>query len=134
ASARDITAQLHSEARIRLLSSVVNESPYPVIITDLVGHIEYANDAFTRVSGYRVDDVQGKDPGIIKSGKTPASTYKGVWQGLHQGRAWQGALVNRNQAGQEFVEKALIYPLRDEEGKVIKYIAHKEDITARREA
>ncbi|QQD25355.1 EAL domain-containing protein [Venatoribacter cucullus] len=134
ASARDITAQLHSEARIRLLSSVVDQSPYPVIITDLAGHIEYVNDAFTRVSGYSVEDVQGKDPGIIKSGKTPASTYKGMWQSLHQGRAWQGELVNRNKAGQEYVEKALIYPLRDEQGQVINYIAHKEDITARREA
>ena len=134
ASARDITAQLHSEARIRLLSSVVDQSPYPVIITDLVGHIEYVNAAFTRVSGYSSEDVQGKDPGIIKSGKTPATTYKAMWQSLHQGRAWQGELVNRNKAGKEYVEKALIYPLRDEQGQVINYIAHKEDITARREA
>ena len=134
ASARDITERRQQEAQIRRLSSVVDQNPSPILITDLEGHIEYVNAAFTRLSGYTGAEVLGRNPSLLKSGKTPPETYQTMWKRLLSGRSWQGELVNRNKQGELYIESALIYPLRDEHDRVVNFIAHKEDITARREA
>lgn len=134
ASARDITDRLVQEAEIRRLSSVVNQNPSPVVITDLEGRIEYVNAAFTTLSGYEAGEVLGRNPSMLQSGKTPPETYRSLWKRLRAGKAWQGELINRAKQGHEYIESALIYPLRNEHDEVVNYIAHKEDITARREA
>ena len=133
-SATDITERRQQEAQIRRLSQVVDQNPSPIIVTDLEGRIEYVNAAFSRLSGYDKAEVLGRNPSLLKSGLTPPQTYRSLWETLLGGRAWQGELVNRNKNGDLYTESALIYPLRDEQGEVVNYIAHKEDITARRAA
>ena len=116
------------------LSSAVSESPFPVIITDAEANIEYVNRAFCTLTGFNSDEVAGRNPSFLASGRTPASTYTEMWAQLARGEAWQGEFINSRKDGSEFVEAATIYALRDSDGTVLHYIAHKEDITARKEA
>lgn len=134
ASARDITLRKQQDASIHKLSSALEQNPYPVLITDAQGRIEYGNAAFTQSSGYSLSEVVGKDPSIFKSGKTPAATYVAMWSRLKQGEAWSGELVNRHKDGAEYTESVLIYPVRDEHGTVVNYLSHKEDITEKKAA
>lgn len=117
---------------IETLSSALAQSPNSVIITDLNANIEYVNPAFERTSGYQLQEVFGKNPKILASGKTPDTVYEEMWERLRQGLTWQGELLNCRKDGSEFYEQVLIYPLRDRQGQIINYISHKEDISAQK--
>ena len=129
---RDITAEKAAAAEIRKLSLAVEQSPAAIIITDLECRIEYVNDAFTRNTGYAREEVLGKNPRLLKSGKTAVSTYESMWQTLTRGETWKGEFVNRNRQGQEQIEAAIIVPLREQDGRVSRYVAIKEDITEKK--
>jgi diguanylate cyclase (GGDEF)-like protein/PAS domain S-box-containing protein len=119
---------------LRQLSTAVAQSPNPVIITDLKARIEFVNDAFTRSSGYQAGEVMGTNPRILQSGKTPEGTYHEMWAQLGRGQPWTGEFINRRKNGEEYFERALIYPVRDQAGDITHYLAHKEDITERKAA
>jgi len=124
----------HREAKLRQLSAAVEQANESIMITDLAGNIEYVNPAFCATTGYSSEEVIGKNPRILASGRTPASEYQALWQCLSEGKTWQGELYNKTKAGQEFREWATISPLRDESGNVTHYLASKLNITQRVEA
>jgi two-component system sensor histidine kinase/response regulator len=128
-----IVAREAAQAELRKLSLVVEQNPHPVVITDLEGHIEYVNDAFVRNSGYGRNEVIGRNPRLLKSGKTPDSTYSQLWQALTHGETWTGEFINRTRDGGEQIEAAIIAPLRDGSGTITHYVAIKENITARKQ-
>ena len=131
---RDITQRLHQEESMRKLSQAVSQSPHPVVITNLQAQIEFVNDAFIRSCEYSEAELLGKNPRMLQSGKTPAATYRAMWQQLKQGKPWQGELINRTKSGREYIESVLMYPVRNAEGEVAHYLAHKEDLTERKQA
>lgn len=120
------------QREISKLSAAVEQSPFPVVMTDLSGSIEYVNKAFMQLSGYDLSEVIGRNPRMFKSGQTSADTYQSMWERLQEGKTWQGELINRDKFGRIYTESALVYPLRNEQNKVIHYIAHKEDISQRK--
>lgn len=130
--ARDITEARQAAARIRQLSSAIEQSPSSVIITDVAGNIEYVNPAFTQVTGYRPEDAIGRNPRLLKSGHQTADHYAHMWDTLLAGRTWRGELLNRRSNGELFWELAVISPLLDNLREVTHYVAVKEDITARK--
>ncbi|MDP3030836.1 MAG: PAS domain S-box protein, partial [Rhodocyclaceae bacterium] len=121
-----------SAERLRKLALAVEQSPESIVITDLAGNIEYVNAAFIAVSGRTAEELLGQNPRILKSGKTPASTYEAMWDALTHGQAWHGEFINRRKDGSEYVEHALITPLRQPDGNISHYVAVKEDITERK--
>jgi diguanylate cyclase (GGDEF)-like protein/PAS domain S-box-containing protein len=129
---RDITQRLKNDEAMRKLSQAVSQNPLPIVITDLQARIEFVNDAFTRVTEYTPAQVLGKNPRMLRSGKTPTAVYRDMWAHLSQGKPWQGELINRTKSGREFTESVFIYPVRNAEGVVTNYLAHKEDITERK--
>ncbi len=119
---------------IHRLSEALEQSPYPVLITDEEVRIQYVNQSFTRYSGYTADDVVGKNPGMLKSGLTPKETYAKLWRQLLKGLPWQGEFINRRKDGSTYTERTAIYPIVGADGKVTNYVAHKEDITQQKKA
>ncbi|MCQ4348908.1 EAL domain-containing protein [Pseudomonas stutzeri] len=130
--ARDVTARVSDQATLRKLSQAVEQSPSTIVITDLDARIEYANQAFSRVTGYSLEEALGQNPKLLHSGKTPPSTYQDMWQQLTAGRAWRGEFVNRRKDGSEYTETVLISPVFDDAGQPTHYLAIKEDITQRK--
>ncbi|MCG2585061.1 PAS domain S-box protein [Massilia sp. TS11] len=128
----DITAQKAAEAQVRMLSMAVEQSPTSVHITDLAGSTVYVNEAFERATGYTRAEFMGQNPRRLKSGKTAREVYQAMWAALTSGRHWSGELTNRTKDGREWIEAALIVPLRDADGMVRHYVALKEDITERK--
>ncbi|WP_232352121.1 bifunctional diguanylate cyclase/phosphodiesterase [Inhella proteolytica] len=134
ASGRDVGERRAQDAAIRTLSTALTQSPYAVVVTDAQGAIEYANPAFEAMTGYSEAEVMGSNPRLLQSGRTPASTYREMWDRLHAGEPWRGEFINRRKDGSEYTEEALIYPVREPSGRVVNYLAHKEDVSAKRAA
>ncbi|MBA3034257.1 MAG: PAS domain S-box protein [Gammaproteobacteria bacterium] len=129
---RDQSAARAAELNLRKLSLAIEQSPESIVISDLDGNIEYINTAFEQVSGYAAEELLGQNPRILKSGKTPAATYVAMWDALTHGQSWQGEFINRKKDGSEYVEYAIITPLRQPDGTITHYVAVKEDIAEKK--
>lgn len=129
---RDVTARLQDEAKLRKLEHAVEQSPSTIMITDVELRLEYANQAFTRSTGYTLEEAFGMTPKLLHSGKTPKQVYESLWATLSQGEAWRGEFVNRRKDGTEYLEAVLISPVKDSAGVVVNYLAVKDDITQQR--
>jgi len=125
-------ANRQAQERLTLLAQAVTQSPHAVVITDLDANVEYVNPAYEVVTGYRSDEVTGKNSRLLHSGRTPQTTYQELWERLTHGETWQGEFINRRKDGSEFVEFANISPVRQPDGRISHYLAIKEDITERK--
>ncbi|MFZ2956661.1 MAG: PAS domain S-box protein [Candidatus Ozemobacteraceae bacterium] len=128
----NISERKRSEVQLRQLSTAVEQSPVTVMITDLVGTIEYVNPSFTRITGHTREDVLGKNPRFLKSGETSAEEYRKLWETITSGGEWRGEFHNRRRDGTLFWERAMISPIRGPSGVITHFIALKEDITAQK--
>lgn len=121
-----------SAASLRKLSMAVEQSPESIIITDVDAHIEYVNEAMLRQTGFSREELLGQNPRILQSGRTPRETYAVLWNTLRRGQIWKGEFLSRRKNGEEFIEFAIITPLRDADGRTTHYVAVKEDITEKK--
>lgn len=130
----DISKQKEAELKIKQLSLAVEQSPNSVVITDISGTIQYVNSAFTHTTGYTFDEAIGKNPAILKSGKTPEAVYKQMWETITSGKEWSGQFVNKKKNDELYEEHVVIAPIRNEDGEITNYIATKENITELKDA
>ncbi len=128
----DITERRRNEAALHTLSDAVEHSPDAVVITNADGVIEYVNPRFLETTGYALDEVIGKKPGFIGSGRTPRGTYDLLWRTISGGQVWNGEFLNRKKNGALFWEDVSISPILDQHGRVTHFVAVKEDITERK--
>jgi two-component system, sensor histidine kinase and response regulator len=128
---RNITDRKHLAEQLRKLTLAVEQSSESIVITNLDAEIEYVNEAFVRTTGFRRDEVLGRNPRLLQSGKTPATSHASLWETLKQGRIWRGEFHNRRKDGSEYTEFAVVTPIRQDDGRISHYVAVKEDITVR---
>ena len=133
-SGTDVTTKAAAAMQLRMMSKVVEQSPVSVIITDPEGTIQYVNEHFCRVTGYRPEEAIGKNNRLLSSGQTPRETYAQLWSAISSGQVWTGELQNRKKDGTFHWELISISPVLDDENHIARYVAVKEDITYRREA
>jgi PAS domain S-box-containing protein len=128
----DITERKQAEAQVKLQSSAMEAAANGIIITDCEGRIQWSNPAFTHVTGYERDEIIGRNPRFLKSGKHDREFYEKMWQTLLSGEVWRGELVNRRKDGRLYTEEQVITPVRDESGQITHFIAVKQDINDRK--
>jgi len=128
----DITEELRQAEELRKLSLAVEQSPESIVITNLDAKIEYVNEAFLRATGYTQTEVLGQNPRILHSGGTPPETFLALWDALTHGQVWKGEFQNRRKDGTEYVEFAIIAPIRQADGRITHYVAVKEDVTEKK--
>jgi len=129
----DITARKEAETRDRLLTAALEASANAVVITDRDGRVEWANQAFTDLTGYLLAEAMGQSTSFLKSGAQDARFYRGMWETVLAGEVWQGELVNRRKDGSRYTEEMTITPVRDEAGVIAHFVAIKQDVTSRRD-
>ena len=134
ASVVDITERKRLAERLQWQSLAVEQGPASVVMTDLQGTIEYVNPRFCEVTGYGFDEVRGKNPRLLQSGRTPPEVYREMWATITSGRPWYGELMNRKKDGTLYWDAMWVYPLRDATGTVARFLALKEDISERKRA
>ncbi len=105
-----------------------------IVITDNKGNIEYVNPQFEATTGYRINEVIGLNPKILKSGKTPPERYIELWDTLNSGLVWKGEFINTRKNSQEYTERAIISPIKNQKGEITHFVAVKDDITLLKDA
>ena len=128
----DITDQKESVDLLKKYVIALEQSPVSVVLTDLDANIIYANKKFTEITGYTLKEAKGKNPRILQSGEHPKEYYEDLWKTLLSGEIWEGEFLNKKKNGELFWENATITPVSDEKGKIVNYLAIKEDITKRK--
>ncbi len=112
----------------RLLSAV-EQTEDMVIITDILGVVQYANHAFVQETGYSLDEIIGKNVSILRSDKISQSMIDELWQTITEGKTWKGRFVNKRKNGSLFEVDTSISPVRNTEGKVENYVGVYRDVT-----
>jgi len=120
--------------RLQMYWHAIEQSPASVLIADCEGAIEYVNPKFLEVTGYTMAEIIGQNPRLLKSGQMSNEFYQEMWRTLNAGRNWSGEICNRRKDGALYWESALISPIRNQQGVVTRYLAIKENITARKQA
>jgi diguanylate cyclase (GGDEF)-like protein/PAS domain S-box-containing protein len=130
----NISERKQEELHLLQLTQAVEQSPTSIVITDLDGRIEYANPQFSALTGYSLEEVLGLKTSLVKSGQTPPQVYRQMWQAIQSGQTWRGEFLNRKKNGELYWELAVIAPIKDQEGRLINFIAIKENITEQKAA
>lgn len=127
--ASDITERKNSEVKLYLAASVFNNAREGILVTDADGAIIEVNDSFTRITGYGREEVLGKSPGLLKSGRHPPEFYVAMWHELANKGYWSGEVWNRRKNGELYPELLTISSVKDTESRVSQYVALFTDIS-----
>ena len=129
----DISERKETEQALRLQSAALSAAANAIVITDLEGRIEWANPAFTAVTGYTLAEALGRNPrDLIRSGTHDAEFYRALWQTLLAGKVWHGEITNRRKDGTLYPEEMTITPVRGASGRIGHFIAIKRDLSEKK--
>ncbi|MCE5182256.1 MAG: EAL domain-containing protein [Betaproteobacteria bacterium] len=117
----------------KLADKIFEYASEGVLITSPEGNIVNVNNAFTTVTGYSRDEVIGKNPGLLNSGRQNATFYRAMWQSLLETGRWQGEIWNRRKNGEIYLEWLSITAVKDDEDRPTHYVAIFSDITTVKE-
>lgn len=101
-----------------------------VVITDPHGAIMAANDAFCGVTGYPREELIGRNPRILHSGKHDRAFFRRMWNDIRRAGCWQGEIWNRRKGGAIYLEWLTISAITDAWGHTRCYIGISRDITS----
>ncbi len=122
-----------SNARLELLATVFTSAREGIIITDPNGEIAEVNDAFVRITGYQRDEVVGKNPRILRSGRHTKGFFRLMWKQLtHQGY-WSGELWNRRKNGEVYPQSTTINAVHESDGRISRYVALFSDVSEQKQ-
>lgn len=119
---------------IRLLSTAIRSAANAIVITNKDGAIHWTNNAFTQLTGYTFEEVQGKNPRILNSGYQSQDFFKDLWDTILAGKSWRREVINKHKDGHTMVVDQTITPIMDDKNNIENFIAVHEDITARKSA
>jgi diguanylate cyclase (GGDEF)-like protein/PAS domain S-box-containing protein len=126
----DITERKQMEESLRQAATVFDSSAEGVTITGLDGSIITVNRAFTEITGYDKEEVIGRNPSLLHSGRQSSEFYKEMWATIGTQGRWQGELWNKHKDGRVFPESLTISAVKDASGAVTHYVGVFADITA----
>ena len=128
----EIRQRKQAEQGLLLSAKVFENNTEAIMIVDAARNIVMVNQAFTNITGYGADEVLGKNPRLLSSGRQSGEFYAALWDSLATQDLWRGEIWNQNKAGVVFPEWVTISVLRDEQAQITHYIAVYLDITARK--
>ena len=126
---REMQERQEKEKKLQLAASVFTHAREGIFITDANKNIIEVNDTFTLITGYEREEVLGKNPRFLHSGKQDPKFYAEMWKSLAEKDYWSGEIWNRRKSGEEYVEMLTISAILDDTGKVRNYVALFSDIT-----
>ncbi|UXI69170.1 EAL domain-containing protein [Tahibacter amnicola] len=133
-TARDITATRLADRERRIAAEVIRNMTEAVTVTDLDYHFTSVNLAFTRMTGYREEEVAGRNAAILNSPQHAPEVYEQMRETLSQTGHWRGELWQRRKDGEEFLSWLELAEVRDAHGTRTHFVGVLSDITDRKRA
>jgi diguanylate cyclase (GGDEF)-like protein/PAS domain S-box-containing protein len=130
----DVTERRQLEEVQLLASTVLNAVGEGVYVTDADNRIISINPAFTKISGFAMEEVLGRNPRMLSSGQHGPEYYREMWDRLKADGTWQGEIRNRRKSGEVFVEWLSITQVHNEHGVLKCHVAVFSDISDRKAA
>ncbi|MBS3916694.1 MAG: PAS domain S-box protein [Sulfuritalea sp.] len=128
----DITERLEQERQLRLAASVFEHANEAIAITDAHANIVTVSPRFTEITGYAPDEVIGRNPRILQSGRQDAAFYRAMWSALTSDQGhWSGQIWNRRKDGSLYPEWLSVSAVRDDAGNITNYVAIFTDLSER---
>lgn len=121
--------QEYAERKIHQLSQVVEQNSHAILITDTNFNIEYANRAFTVLTGYLLQELINKTPAILRSEYEENETYRKIGRTLRSGQRWSGQVRHQRKDGSLYWALQTITPIKSDTGDVTHYVSTSEDNT-----
>ncbi len=129
----DITRQKHAEEQLRLTATTF-ESQQGILITDKDSRILRVNKAFTEITGYSQEEVIGRNPRMLSSGRHDQAYYRELWRQLTANGHFEGEIWNRRKNGEIYPEWQTITAVKNDAGEVSHYVCVFSDITEKKDA
>jgi len=126
---RDITEQKQADEKLQIAASVFAHAMEGIMVTDSEGKIIQVNDAFSDISGYNQEEIVGKTPRILSSGRQPKEVYATMWHDLMTKGHWYGELWNRRKNGEVYAAMENISAIVNRKDNSRRYVALLSDIT-----
>jgi two-component system CheB/CheR fusion protein len=131
---QDVTRRKHAERQLQLAARVFDRAGEGIVVTDDKVNILTVNDAFTRITGYGVEEAVGRKPSMLQSGRHGADFYGAMWDALNAHGHWQGEIWNRRKNGEVYLEWLNINVVKDPSGKLMNYVGIFSDISVAKES
>jgi len=129
----DVTETRRLEDHMRLATTVFENTGEGLFVTDANRRIIHVNPAFSVLTGYQPQDVLGRSPRVLSSGRHPPEFYLQMLESLKRTGKWQGEIWNRRKNGEMFAVWLNIAEVHDESGRTTNFVSVFSDITARKE-
>lgn len=133
AVAHEISERKLVEEQLREAAAVMQNTHEGVMITDAKSCLIATNKAFTDITGYSAQEVLGKNPKILNSGRQDKTFYENMWKKLLRDGFWQGEMWNRRKSGEIYPQLLTISTIYDEQQQPMRYIGMFADITQLKE-
>lgn len=127
----DVTEQRQQEVALRIAATAF-ESQEGMLICNTQGKILKVNRAFTQITGYAPDEVEGRSASLLKSGIHDSEFYSAMWNRIHAEGHWHGEVWNRRKNSEIYPEWLTITAVRSPAGEITHYIGAMQDITQRK--
>ncbi|MEI7455239.1 MAG: diguanylate cyclase [Nitrosomonadales bacterium] len=129
-----MSESLHqSEKSMRLASSIYQSNADAIVVTDENNLIVDVNPAFTRITGYTLEDVRGKNPRLMQSGQHDIQFYRKMWRAIIDQGHWQGEIWDKRRDGGLYAKSVNIIALRHQDGSIYRFVAQFSDITEKKQ-
>src|SRR5450830_284990 len=112
-----------------VIAATAFESQEGILVTDANNVILRVNRAFTTITGYTAEEIVGKNPRLLRSGRHDAAFYAGMWKAINGTGEWAGEIWNRRKNGEVYPDRLTITAVKDANGKVTNYVANLTDIS-----
>lgn len=130
----DITDRFEAQQELNKLALVARETDNIVVVTDVEGKITWVNDAFSKLTGYTMEEVMGKTPGGILQGPgTDPKTKREMREAILSQKSYSGEVYNYSKDGNGYWLSISISPMLNEENEIEGFIAIELDITSKKE-
>lgn len=120
-----------SDKKARDLLHAINESSI-VAFADLSGKINYVNDKFCEISGYRREELIGRQHSVINSGYHSKEFFVDLWKTIRLGKIWKGEIKNKAKNGSFYWVFTTIVPILDERDRPREFLSIRYDITEKK--
>ncbi|MEW9900007.1 PAS domain S-box protein [Chitinivorax sp. PXF-14] len=130
----DISDRVKQERELRLAAKVFDNATEGILITDAHAEIIAVNPAFSKITGYPVDEAVGKVSRMFRTGPNLKDINRDMLMSLEVGGFWQGELLDCRKNGDSYPAWLSISAVRDAQGSITNYVGVFSDITSRKEA